>query len=101
MTAAQIQLILTDLGYDAGEWTSLNDISSIVLEADASLYPDDTIQFRFDNTNEVITTRIGTTQDEVFTPTREVATIEYATVMGIMMAKATSGKSPYKRGASV
>jgi hypothetical protein len=99
-----MQTILTDLGYNVGSnegWTSLNDVSSIVLESDASIYPDDTIQFKFDDDNEVITTRIGTTEGEVFTPTREVATIEYAAVMAVMMAKATSSKSPYKRGSSV
>jgi hypothetical protein len=57
MTAAQIDLMLGYFGVDAGVWTSMPEVSSIVLDGDMSVYPCDSCQVYFDDAHQLIHTR--------------------------------------------
>jgi hypothetical protein len=83
-------------------WMNMTEISEVILSSDACLYPDGTIQYAFDHYNEVIRSRTGRLEDNGdFTPNREVAAISYDAIVGFILVKPSSNKSPYKKGATV
>jgi hypothetical protein len=108
MTRAQINAFLTELNsqyngmYTLDTWLELEEVSEIVLYSDANLYPDETVQYYFDDDTELLLSRVGSYNAEGdWTTTRDVAAISYSLIIGFMLAKPTSRKSPYKLGAMV
>jgi hypothetical protein len=108
MTATQIQYILDELNsqfdgmYTVGDWLEAREIASVILASDESVYPDETMQIKFDNENEILLTRVGSYDSEgVFQVLKNTAAIDYSLVIGFSMMRPGAGKSPYKNGSSV
>jgi hypothetical protein len=108
MTSAQVEYILDELNssfsgmYTVGDWLEAEEIASIILASDESVYPDETMQIKFDSENELLLTRVGSYDEEgVFQVLKDTAAIEYSLIVGISMARPGAGKSPYKNGSAV
>jgi hypothetical protein len=107
MTTSQVSAILTELDdqfstsgtlYGPGIWLEAREISAIILESNESLYPDETMQIKFDSTNSLLLTRIGRYVEGSFVASRNTAAIDYKNIMGISLVKGSTMKSPYKVG---
>ena len=104
MTKAQITAVLAELNisfagmYTPDTWLEMHQVSEIILYIDECVYPDLTMQVYFDNTHDVLRLRTGTYNEAltVFTPKRETAIIDYNLVVGFIMAKQSTLKSPYR-----
>jgi hypothetical protein len=108
MTTNQISAILAELNdrfegmYTEDTWLEANEISSIILSSDESVYPDETMQIKFDQTNELLLTRVGKYNSEgTFEVIKNTAAISYELIIGFNMRRIAVMKSPYKIGASV
>lgn len=110
MTQSQIQFILSELDgqfstggtlYGEDAWLAMDEVSSIVLLSNESIYPDDTMYVYFDSTNELIRMGRGTVSEGVFTLDKIESYTMYSQVMAILLSRPTRAKSPYKISASV
>lgn len=108
MTAAQVQYILDELNtqfegmYTAGDWLEAEEIASVILASDELVYPDETMQIKFDNENEILLTRVGKYDSEgEFQVVKNTAAIDYSLIIGFSMMRPGAGKSPYKNGSTV
>jgi len=105
MTRDQIQHILEELDSQFGSgdgglyaedvWIEMDEISEIILLSNENIYPDDRLQVKFDGESELLKIREGYYNGEDFVVVREAAVTRYESVIGIMLAKQTSRKSPY------
>lgn len=93
----------TDLLYtyiDAG-WLNLNEINSIILKANESIYPDEKIQINFDTSDEILYIRSGEWINNVFIPKKIDAAIAFDNILGFILVRDQFRKSPYQIGKSV
>jgi len=82
-------------------WLDLEEINSIVLKSNESIYPDDGIQINFDTSDELMYIRDGSWINEVFVPNRITAVVTFENILGIIMIRDPFRKSPYQIGKSV
>jgi len=110
MTSIQIDFILEELNTQFSEegtlygpelWLEAREIGSIILSSDESIYPDETLQVKFDSPNELLFVRKGKYVDDSFTETLVTAVYEYKIILGINLVRNTTRKSPYKIGRSI
>jgi hypothetical protein len=108
MTVEQVQYILDELNtrftgmYTANDWLEAEEIAAIILSSDESVYPDETMQIKFDQENELLWTRVGSYDSEgVFQVLKETAVVNYKLIIGVSMKRPESDKSPYKNGSQV
>jgi hypothetical protein len=108
MTVAQINQVILDVNstipdiayrltvgqwlYDSDEFG--NNISAIILSSNESIYPDKTIQIKFDNTQKLLLLRKDNDDNNI-------THIDYNLIIGITLLKPTTRKSPYSIGKSV
>ena len=111
MTSTKINLILSELNtqfstggtlYGPDIWLEAEEISAIVLESDESIYPDKTMQIKFDSANLLLLTRKGY-YDEIgdFVVTENNAAYDYALILSVTLARNERRKSPYMFARSV
>jgi len=82
-------------------WLEAYEISEIILSSDESLYPDETMQIRFDTNNELLFTRRGNYVEGIFVPISIRNVIDLDIISGFQLKSRTSVKSPYKFGSAV
>lgn len=110
MTRSQVQAILAELNsqfstggtlYGEGAWLAMDEVSSLVLLSNESIYPDDTMHVYFDGTNELIKLGRGTVSEGVFTLEKVESITMYAQLMAVLLERPTRMKSPYKISSQV
>jgi hypothetical protein len=110
MTSTKVNFILSELNtqfseggtlYGPNIWLEAEHISAIILESDESVYPDRTMQVKFDSTNGLLLTRKGYYIDGVFTATENNAAYDYDLILGITLDRSDRRKSPYMFARSV
>jgi len=110
MTRSQIQTILSELNnnfsdngilYGEDLWLAMDEVSSINLLSNESIYPDKTMHVYFDGTNELIRLGKGHYNGDDFIVDKIESITMYSQVMSFMLHRATRMKSPYKISASI
>jgi hypothetical protein len=111
MTQAQIQYLLAELDtafsdgittlYAEDIWMAMEEVSDIVLNSNENIYPDDTIQVYFDETDQILRVREGYYSGGSFVVTRNAAIVPYDQIIGFILTRSNATKSPYKRSASI
>jgi hypothetical protein len=112
MIRSQIQHVLSELDSQFGSgngglygediWMSMDEVSEIVFTTNENVYPDNTIQVKFDSASELVLLRFGYYENDSFVATKDPASaLTYEQMMGFMLTKITAGKSPYKYPSSV
>jgi hypothetical protein len=111
MTKAQIQYMLSNFNsqfaeegetlYGEGVWMRMDEVSSIIISNNKNIYPDQTMQVKFDGEENLVYTREGYYSGEDFVVLRNTAAFKYDIVVGFMLDKPTSRKGPYRASASV
>jgi hypothetical protein len=108
MTITEINNILGELNimfpgfYDntGTPWLECREIALIVLNTDDVIYPDDTMQVKFDTANSLLLTRSGYYEEDgvTFVSSGVRAAITMTEVGGIILQSPAGRKSPYKIG---
>jgi hypothetical protein len=111
MTQSQIQYLLSYLDsefsdgittlYEEDIWMDMEEISEIILSSNENIYPDSGIQIKFNSTTELIFVREGYLSSGSFVTVRDAYRIPYSQVVGMMVSKTNSTKSPYKKSSSI
>jgi hypothetical protein len=111
MTQLQIQSVLSDLNtqfsdgittlYSEDIWMKMDEVSEIMLISNENIYPDNGLEVFFDSANELVKVVEGYVDGETFVNIGTGFFISYDQIMGFMLAKANSTKSPYKRSSSI
>lgn len=111
MTQSQIQHLLSYLDsefsdgitalYEEDVYMDMKQISEIILSSNENIYPDSGIQVKFDSTTELIFVREGYYASGSFVTVRDAYRIPYSQVVGLMISKTNSTKSPYKKSSSI
>jgi hypothetical protein len=110
MTQSQIGTILTELNtqfavsgtlYAPNIWLEAKEINSINLRTNESIYPDSTLQIKFDSENNLLLTRVGKYVNDEFVVSKNREAADYETIMSITLVKRTTMKSPYRTGRSI
>lgn len=105
MTASQVTTLLDELStefgtgtYETNTWLEAKEISTIVLANNESIYPDETMQIKFDPTNDLFLLRTGYYEEDgvTFVPKRVTTQIDYKLILGIILYRPARKKSPYK-----
>jgi hypothetical protein len=79
----------------------MEEISEVILFSNENIYPDSSLQVKFDSEQEVVLVREGYLSSGSFVPTRNAYIIPYDQVIGFMVSKGNSTKSPYKRSSTI
>jgi hypothetical protein len=111
MTQSQIQYLLSYFDsefsdgittlYEEDVWMDMEEISEIILASNENIYPDEGLQVKFDSATELIFVREGYYASESFVTVRDAYRIPYSQVVGMMISKTNSTKSPYKKSSSI
>jgi len=81
--------------YRINEWIPAEAfISAIVLSSNESVYPDSTMQVKFNNVDSLLMLKKSNND-------ADITYIEYGLITAIVLNKSTSRKSPYKTGNTV
>jgi hypothetical protein len=111
MTKEQLDFIFSELNgqfteeeellYGQNIWLSMDEVSEIILLSNECIYPDETLQVFFDEENELLLTAEGRYENEMFVRSRVASATKYSQIMGLIMRRPSSRKSPYKFSATV
>lgn len=112
MTRSQIQYILSEFDTEFGSgndglyaediWLDMDEVSEVILLSNENIYPDKRLQVKFDGDNQLVRIREGYYDNtETFVVVREAAATSYSSVIGFMLAKQTSRKSPYSFSSTI
>jgi hypothetical protein len=111
MTRSQIQYILSEFDTEFGSgndglyaediWLDMDEVSEVILLSNENIYPDRGLQVKFDGDNQLVRIREGYNDAETFVVVREAAATSYSSVIGFMLAKQTSRKSPYSFSSTI
>lgn len=111
MTQSQVQYLLSYLDsefsdgittlYEEDAWIDMEEISEIILASNENIYPDSGIQINFDSATQLILVREGYHADGSFVIVRDAYRIPYSQIVGMMISKTNSTKSPYKKSSSI
>lgn len=107
MTSSQLEkVIVTDLGYSFGELISLNEVSSIVLDIDNSIYPEKDTMFKFKkfSDNTIMMVYFGKKNSDgnyEFNASSPNLYIDASTIYAFNLVTPLRRKSPYLYGRSV
>jgi hypothetical protein len=110
MTVQSITAVLNELDsqfdgkYDntGYPWLEFDEVASIILANNESIYPDKTEQVKFNHSLQTMYLRKGFyNEDGVFIENYVSGGIDYSLVVGIIMVQPEHKKSPYKFGSQV
>jgi hypothetical protein len=111
MTKEQLDIIFSELNeqfaeesellYGQNIWLPMDEVSEIILLSNECVYPDETLQVYFDEENELLLTAEGRYQDNVFVRSKIASATKYSQVIGFIMRRPSSRKSPYKFSSTI
>jgi hypothetical protein len=111
MTKEQLDIIFSELNeqfaeesellYGQNIWLPMDEVSEIFLLSNECIYPDETLQVYFDEENELLLTAEGKYENGTFVRSKIASATMYSQIMGLIMRRPSSRKSPYKFSATV
>jgi hypothetical protein len=110
MTRSQIQFVLSELNtqfaesgtlYGEGLWLAMDEVSSINLLSNESIYPDETMHVFFDGTNQLVRLGKGYYENGSFVVEKVESITMYSQVMSFLLHRPTRMKSPYRVSSAI
>ena len=106
MTKEQLTAIFSELNgtgtirYTFGDVLEMEEISSIVLESDESIFPDKTLHIKFGEDDNLFYLHKGSYINGVFETKTVINAIDIGKNIGFVLVNPYNNKSPYKFGSA-